>query len=644
MKHRSFVALAAGILALAAAPRAWAGCSATAQTWQCWEGSFLPATLGTNPYRDLKVKVEFCPTFACTDPPNPANPSTYAFWDGGNVLKMRMAFPSPGVWHWKARCESGCSFTQVGTPFNIAAYSGTNSLYLNGGLAVSNNGRFIKQTVPLASGAERAIVWVGDTSWSGPLRSNATQWTTYLNDRIGKGFTFLQVSLPVDWMQNANQQPSYVVGGNTQYAFNTEPCGSAVAEPNVNPMPRNQSCWNPPFWQAFEQKIFEANDKGLVVVIVGLMEGVIERTATGAKKWCPPDLSVSQVFARNVAARFAGNFVIFSPGFDRNSGSGVCSSAGNTTLRIQTIGGVIAAAAPRSLVTNHWGGSTPGNEVLSLQDEPWLDFQLFQSGQANYTTNETDQLASLSCRARQLALCVWNRSCPFSCPNVSEPAPVAPLMTKPGINGEAVYDGNNPSIIYNALNVRRTAYFSMLSGATGYTYGTDGIFNWGAMGAPSASSSWTRRSSFHMKYLGNFFRGIVFRSLTNDSGLILTPQPAEEHKKMVLARGAAGTYLMAYLPDNPEIKINLNGYPSLKMPGHWMNPRTGASTPAPMVVTDPTRPNEITYRRPIPPACPIPDPPAGCPGELTSPPSDPCYCADPTGTDNGERDWVLVVP
>jgi len=644
MNHRSFVVLAvAGALALAAAPRAWAGCSATAQTWQCWEGSFLPATLGTNPYRDLKVKVEFCPGSACVDPPNPSNPSTYAFWDGGSVLKMRMAFPSAGVWHWKARCEAGCSFTQVGQT-SIAAYSGTNPLYLNGGLAVSNNGRFIKQTVPLASGAERSVVWVGDTSWSGPLRSSATQWTNYLNDRVAKGFTFLQVSLPVDWMQTLNQQPSYVVGGVTQSAFNTEPCGSAAAEPNVNPMPRNQSCWNPPFWQTFEQKIFEANDKGLAVVIVGLMEGVIQSNAGGT--WCPPVLSVSEVFARNVAARFAGNFVIFSPGFDRRAGSAVCSGAGSTTLRIQDIGGVIAATVPRSLVTNHWGGRTSGQEILSLQDDAWLGFQLFQSGQAGYAANPADQLTSLSCRARQLALCVWNRSCSFSCLGVAEPipTPMSPSSTKPGINGESIYDGGDNSTHYNALNARRTGYFSMMSGATGYTYGVEGIYNWGVSGT-TAPTGWGRRSSRHMQYLGSFFRGIVFRSLNTDSSMILTPQPAQEHKKMVLARGAAGAYLVAYLPDNPEIKINLNSFPSLRVNGRWLNPRTGVYTTATAIVTDATKPGEITYRRPsTPPVCPAagpPDPLATCSGEPTT---DPCYCVDAANDNRGERDWVLVVP
>lgn len=633
MRHRSFVVLAAVLLALAAAPRAWAVCSSTAQTWQCWEGSFLPAVLGTNPYRDLKVKVEFCPGATCTDPPNPANPSTYAFWDGGNQLKMRMAFPSPGVWHWKARCESGCSFTQTGMTPSIAAYSGPNSLYLNGGLTISTNGRFVKQTVPLASGGERPLVWVGDTSWSGPLRSSATQWTSYLTDRVNKSFTVLQTSLPVDWMQTIGQQPRYVIGGTTQHAFNTEPCGSATAEPHVNPMPRSQSCWNPAFWQAFEQKIFEANDKGLAVVIVGLMEGVIEKNAGGT--WCPPDLAVSRSFARNVAARFAGSFVIFSPGFDRSAAPGKCSSAGDTTVRIKDIGGVIAAAAPRSLVTNHWAGAAPGNEILGLQDEAWLDVQLFQSG-----GNAANNLPRLSCRARQLALCVWNKSCPFSCPGVTEPAPVAPLTTKPGINGESIYDGDAVDPIHNALNVRRTGYFSMMSGAMGYTYGTEGIYNWGVSGS-TAPTGWARRSSRHMQYLGNFFRGITFRSLTTDGGLILTPQPIDEHRKLVLARGAAGTYLVAYLPDNPEIKINLNSFPGLRVPGRWVNPRTNAVTTAAAIVTDPTKPGEITYRRPIPPLCGAADPPAGCPNE---PASDPCNCVDSVGTDYGERDWLLVVP
>lgn len=627
-------------LCLASVP-AGALCTATAQAGQCWEGSFAYA-VPTNPYEDLSIRVEFCPGAACSATLNPANPSTLAFWDGGNQLKMRIAFPSAGTWYWRARCEIGCVANPVATggPLTINAYTGTNGLYLNGALTISSAGRFIKQTVPLPAGGERALVWVGDTVWAGPLNSTTTNWTNYLNDRVTKGFTVIQTSLPVDWMQTDNQQPAY----GAQLPFVKEPCLTPTAEvtTNVNPMPRANSCWNPSFWQTFENKIFEANDKGFVVMLVGLMEGVVEKNAGGT--FCPPDLPVSRAFARNIAARFAGSPVIFSPGFDRRLDTAACASAGNTATRIADIGAVIAAAVPGSLVTNHWGGRSQAYQILSYQDQPWLDFQLFQSGQAGYASSP---LATLSCRARQLAACVWNKTCSYSCPSIGDGTPVTPVTTKPGINGESIYDGGGAASTandYNALNARRTGYFSLFSGAMGYTYGADGLYNWGdpSPAPPSPSTGWGRRSSRHMQYLADVLKTkVVFRSLTPDPSLITTVQPADEHKKLVLARGAAGTYLAAYLPDNPSISINLASYPALKVNGRWINPRTGAVTTATVSLAG----NIATYNRPTPiPACPPvggADPLATCSGE---PASDPCYCTDAADANRGERDWVLVVP
>lgn len=631
-----------GAAALGFAAPASAVCTPTAQAGECWEGSFPYASLGTNPYEDLSIRVEFCPGAACAPALNTANPSTLAFWDGGNQLKMRIAFPSAGTWHWRARCEIGCvgNPVAIGGPLTIPAYTGTNGLYLNGALTISTNGRFIKQTVPLAGGGERALVWVGDTTWSGPLNSGGN-WTTYLNDRVAKGFTVIQTSLPVDWMQTDNQQPAY----GAQLPFVKEPCLTPTAEvtTNVNPMPRANSCWNPSFWQTFENKIFEANDKGFVVMLVGLMEGVVEKNAGGT--FCPPDLPVSRAFARNIAARFAGARVIFSPGFDRRTDTAACGTAGATSTRIADIGAVIEAAVPGSLVTNHWGGRSQAYQILSFQDQSWLDFQLFQSGQAPYGT---PPLATMSCRARQLSECVWNKTCAYACPGIANGTPVAPAFTKPGINGETIYDGGGAATTaddYNALNARRTGYFSFLSGAMGYTYGANGLYNWGdpSPAPPSPSTGWGRRSSRHMSYLSDLLRTkITFRSLTPDQGLITTPQPADEHKKLVLARGAAGTYLVAYLPDNPSISINLTSFPALKVNGKWLNPRTGAYSTATVSLAG----NIATYTRPsVPPACPAPggsDPLATCTGESTG--TDSCYCTDAGDPNRGERDWVLVVP
>jgi hypothetical protein len=651
-RRLSVASFAVLLILLFAGSPAWAACSSAAKTWECYEGTFPIASQGNNPYRDLKVRVDLCPGQVCTSS-DPNKLTTYAFWDGvTGQLKFRTAFPSTGIWFWTATCEAGCSFTAGGQTPSIQAYSGTNPLYQYGFLERSANGRFLKHKVPNPDSSERPFFWLGDTTWSGPLRvANTTSWSNYLTDRKNRGFSVIQVALPVDWMQTTGQVPRYGTSPG-QPAFHKEPCGSGTAEDNVNPMPRSISCWNPSFWQTFEQRIAAANDLGLVVAIVGLAEGVVQSNANGV--WCPPALTDSEVFARNIAARFAGNHVIFSPAFDRYSGSNICAltAGAGVTSRMQTIGNVVSTAAPRHLVTNHWASQTSGNEVLGLQDQAWLDFQLFQSGQAGYvcaangdpTTCRAKQLATLSCRARQLALCVWNRACtasPSSCPDVSEPSPVTAFSTKPGVNGESIYDGMTSSKAslgsthYNPLNARRTGYYSLLSGATGYTFGIDGIFNWG-ISPKLPSNVWVMRSNNHMQHLSGLFRSVNFKALTPDQSILLTPQPAEEHRKITVSRGGGGAFMIAYLPDNPSIQLNFTNFSALRTNGRWLNPRTGTYTTAVPSVSG----FNYTYTRPsAPPACPAT---LSCSTE--GPSSDPCYCTDASDPNRGERDWVLVIP
>jgi len=62
----------------------------------------------------------------------------------------------------------------------------------------------------------------------------------------------------------------------------------------------------PGYWRSFEHKVQRANEEGLTVLLVGLMEPV--------RRY--PEAAQACLFARNIVARLFGNFVIFSPSFD----------------------------------------------------------------------------------------------------------------------------------------------------------------------------------------------------------------------------------------------------------------------------------------------------------------------------------------
>lgn len=586
----------AGLLGSASAAEAQTSlCSTTAQVWKCWEGSLTAVQSYTNAYRDVKLKVTFTKL-------GQANLTTYAFWDGGSTFKFRTAFPASGTWSWSTNCEAGCAadtglHNRTGS-VSVATHADTNPLYSHGFLQVNktfstNLDRYLMHadTTP--------FFWLGDTTWAGPLRAVASpdEWATYLTNRQARKFSVVQTALPVDWMRSCGFHPDDAAG---QKPFiQISGCSSADAVPN------SCSRWNPAFWQEFDKKIQRANNSGFEVMLVGLRERLIEGCNQGQPY---PTMADTRIYARNVAARLSGNHVIFSPTFDRKPDVDPATCTASSTsqsCRMRFIGEEIKAAAPRHLVTNHWAGSLAVTEMQPFQSQTWLDFQMFQSGQAKSESNGNvnTQLTLITQRARELPYTLWTYT-----------------PTKPSVNGEAIYDGVNDAQLgtanYNAYRVRQTAYLSLLSGAVGYSYGVQGVTDWGTF-ASNYTTGMARTSNLQMEYLGNLFRSVAWERLIPEHGRIKN-QATDEHKKMVVARDANATFLLAYLPDNPDIKIRFASINTIPKTGRWYNPRLGTYAGSVTGVVDPLDSLAYTFTRP---ACPVGD----------------TACAT-------EPDWVLVLP
>lgn len=231
--------------------------------------------------------------------------------------------------------------------------------------------------------------------------------------------------------------------------------------------------------------------------------------------------------------------------------------------------------------------------------------QVAVGGQAKSESNgnTATQLMLITQRAREIPYTLWTYT-----------------PTKPSVNGEAIYDGVNDAQLgtanYNAYRVRQTAYLSLLSGAVGYTYGVQGVFDWGAF-ASNYTTGMARTSNLQMEYLGNLFRSVAWERLIPEHGRIKN-QAVDEHKKMVVARDANATFLLAYLPDNPNIKIRFASITGIPKTGRWYNPRLGTYAGSVTGVVDPLDSLAYTFTRP---ACPVGD----------------TACAT-------EPDWVLVLP
>ncbi|MBN1420528.1 MAG: DUF4038 domain-containing protein [Planctomycetes bacterium] len=296
--------------------------------------------------------------------------------------------------------------------------------------------------------------------------------------------------------------------------------------------------WNPAYWRAYDRKVRAANDAGLVVFITGLMEPV--------KRY--PGEAEARLFARNLVARSMGDIAIFSPSFDSRY-----MPLGDA------VGSAVREATSIHLISQHTGTSLDAAQAYF--DKPYLDVCGLQSG-AGWGSKP------LSARTAARNAVEWTQALRARTP------------PKPIIDLEARYDSafNQGQL---ARLPRSCGYWTILSGAAGYTYGCAGVWNW----APSKplsdvqSKPWTwregiaRASSIDMKHMAAFFRGIPWWTL-EPAPAAIRDRPEDPTLRMAFARSAPRDLAVAYLPDNPSIAIRADALPA---PARleWFHPATG---------------------------------------------------------------------
>lgn len=496
-----------------AAAQALAVESTQAHTWQRWEHAFTSAKNYGNPCSDVTLRVTYS---------GPAGRTlrAYGFWDGGPTFLIRCAFPVPGRWTWETDCSDAANagLHQRRGSVDVLPYTGTNALYRRGFLKVGENRRH------LAYGDGTPFLWMGDTAWAVPHKATDQEWETYVADRASKRFTLIQIGPASEWAGERNREG--------QRAFTDKSCIQ----------------WVPEYWQACERKIQRANEAGLPVFMVGLMEPVHRY----------PEASAAKLFARNIIARLFGNFVIFSPSFDSNY-----------TPLANEVGRAARDATAVHLITQHpgtpWGTPTP-TITDRYYDEPYLDIAAVQTG---HNAGKLDWCAA---HAIDWPLHLYRHQPP-----------------KPVINIEAMYDAKGTNG-WREVDARSLGWRSWLSGALGYTYGagdlppkvpngSGAVWNWSSN--PENYDHWQKAlqwdSAFQMQHMHDFFAAIAWWKLEPAHDLIRN-QPRDVMRRMVMARSAAGDLAVAYLPDNDAMEIDLS---SLGGPlvGRWFDPVKGRYTP-----------------------------------------------------------------
>jgi len=345
-----------------------------------------------------------------------------AFWLGGSFWGVRYASHKIGRHSFQTICsdESNSSLHGQEGILEIIPYKGDNSLYKHGPLKVSRNQKYLEHI------DGTPFFWLGDTWWMGLTKRLSWEGFKELTiDRVKKGFTVIQI-----------------VAGLYPDMAPFDPRGANEAG---FPWEENYTRINPAYFDLMDQRISWLVQNGLVPCIVGSWGYYIEFAG----------IEIMKKHWRNLVARYGAYPVVWcaageavmpyylSPSWEdlEKREKYVAEARAKWTEIVRFIRSIDPYHHP---ITIH-----PTDCAHNMVDDPSvIDIDMLQTGHSDV------------------------HSFANTVNKVIESTTISPRM--PVIVGECCYEG---ILGANWENIQRLMFWtSILSGASGYTYGANGIW------------------------------------------------------------------------------------------------------------------------------------------------------------------------
>ena len=299
--------------------------------------------------------------------------------------------------------------------------------------------------------------WLGDTAWLLFQKLTEEEIGVYLKNRAEKGFTVIQATL-VHTAGYANQAGSPAL------------LEDDFSRPNPDPSPDA-------YWPMVRRAVDRAAEMGLVMALLPSWGHFVSSGRLAG--------AAADVYIDFLAERFGDceNVIWLVGGDVRGS---------DAPEDFNRIGARLREKCPNQLIGFHPFGRCSSSQWF--QDAPWLDFHLFQSGHRRYD---------------QLKLNQWDDKVDAetfvgedSYKYVLHDRPLSP--PRPVLDGEPSYEFilqglHDPAQPYwQTCDVRRYAYWSLLAGAAGFTYGSNAIMQfWNGEGQGAFGVFETWREALH---------------------------------------------------------------------------------------------------------------------------------------------------
>lgn len=368
--------------------------------------------------------------------------------------------------------------------------------------------------------------WLGDTAWELFHRLNREEAERYLQHRAAQGFTVIQAVALAE-----------IDGLTTPNAY-----GQTPLHDNDPTRPNEE------YFQHVDWIVAKANSLGLYV---GLLP-------TWGSYWHSQKVIFnndnSQIYGQWLGERYRDAGVVWILGGDR-----LVESDRHRDVLTAMAQGLSAGDGGVHLRTFHPRGGRRSSEPFHQAE--WLDFNMLQSGHSpestNYTAIELDY---------------------------------ALTPPKPCLDAEPAYeyppDAMPAKRPVGAVQVRRNAYWSVLAGACGHTYGTHPVWQ---MYSPPRKPLWDVTTpwsdsldlpgALQMKHLKALVMSRPFLTRIPDQSLVIEGQADGLGRIQVSHDGTPNqsdaSYIMAYVPEHRPFTLRTETIAGSELRVWWFNPGTG---------------------------------------------------------------------
>ncbi|MBS1512863.1 MAG: glycoside hydrolase family 140 protein [Bacteroidetes bacterium] len=396
-------------------------------------------------------------------------------------------------------------------------------------LQISSNHRFFQTK------DGKPFFWQGDTGWLLFIKCTREEAVKYLDDRQQKGYNVIQVMLVHDINKAVNLYGDSAIQNKN------------LAQPVTTPGNNFYNAAEYDYWDHVDYVIDEAAKRGIYMALVPVWGGNIKHVTEAQAK----------VYAAFLANRYKNKTnIIWLNGGDIKGTDGLA--------QWNAIGNTIRSIDKNHLISFHPRGRNSSSAWFHQQ--PWLDFNMIQSGHKDYAQD------TVSTEKLHYGEDNWKY--------IVDDYKLQPV--KPTLDGEPSYE-NIPHGLHDSLekrwtadDIRRYAYWEVLAGGAGFTYGNNSVMQFYHKGDKESSfganANWEEElnapGAAQIQYLKQLMLSHDYFSRRPAQEIVLND--GTRYDKIIAAKGSSYVYVYTY--NARDVKLALNKVNFKPAKATWFSP------------------------------------------------------------------------